>query len=64
MIPHIRHKQLTAGITVIIEVVIIKELMFVLRSLSQKTAPFALNGLKTMLRRTTPCLSMLVYFYA
>ena len=36
--------------------------MFVLRSLSQKTAPFAVNGLKTMLRRTTPGSLWFVYF--
>ena len=40
----------------------IKSLMFVLRSLSQKTAPFAVNGLKTMLRRTTPGSLCFVYF--
>ena len=39
-----------------------KSLMFVLRSLSQKTAPFAVNGLKTMLRRTTPGSLLFVYF--
>ncbi|CBK21438.2 uncharacterized protein [Blastocystis hominis] len=33
--------------------------MFVLRSLSQKTAPFAVNGLKTMLRRTTPAMQQI-----